>query len=135
MIKHRVDIRVRYGETDQMGYVHHSNYALYLEEARMDLFRSIGFDCKRLEREGVIMPVVSLETRFSIPLRFGDDFTVEVSTQAPWNPYMTFSYRLYRDGKQVARAKTTLVLADKATGRLITDPEEYLEPYYQQLVS
>lgn len=131
MIKHRIDISVRYGETDQMGYVHHSNYALYLEEARMDLLRNIGFECDRLEREGIIMPVVEMETRFSQPLRFGDDFTVEVRTEAPWNPLMIFTYRLYREGKQVSRAKTTLVLADRATGCLLDDPEEYLAPYYQ----
>ena len=70
-------IKVRYAETDQMGYVHHSHYALYLEEARMDLLKTMGIDYAQLEKDGIIMPVVEMRTRYSSPLRFGDSIVVE----------------------------------------------------------
>ncbi len=67
MIEHQTTIKTRYGETDKMGYVHHSNYPLYLEEARMDLLQEIGMDYKEIEDSGVILPVVSMNFRFYSP--------------------------------------------------------------------
>ena len=55
-MKHKHQIRVRYGECDQMGFVHHSRYALYLEEARTEILRSNGLAYKDMEDEGIIMP-------------------------------------------------------------------------------
>jgi len=65
VIKSQTKIKIRYAETDQMAYVHHSHYALYLEEARMDLLRIMGIDCGQMERDGIIMPVVEMRTRYS----------------------------------------------------------------------
>ena len=59
-----------------MAYVHHANYALYLEQARMDLFQSHGLDVVALEEEGVILPVVHMEIRYVMPLRYGDEVIV-----------------------------------------------------------
>jgi acyl-CoA thioester hydrolase len=111
-----------------MGYVHHSQYALYLEEARMELLKSIGFDCVAMEKSGVIMPVVEMETRFSSPLFFGDTIVVETTIHPPLDTRLEFRYRIRNQhNKLVSRAKTSLVLAEKETGKLLTDPEKYLE--------
>ena len=128
MIKYQTTIKIRYAETDQMGYVHHSRYAFYLEEARMDLFWAIGLDYTLLEKEGIIMPVVEMETRFSSPLYFGDTITVETEIQHPWDTKLVFHYRIYNQHKRmVSRAKTSLVLAEKKTGKLVSDPQQHLE--------
>jgi len=128
VIKHHTIIKIRYAETDQMGYVHHSQYALYLEEARMELLKSIGFDCITMEKSGVIMPVVEMETRFSFPLFFGDTIEVETTIHPPWDTRLEFRYRIRNQhNKLVSRAKTSLVLAEKETGKLLTNPEKYLD--------
>ena len=128
MIKHRTKIRIRYGETDQMGYVHHSNYALYLEEARMELLKSVGIDCAQLEREGIILPVAEIHSRFSVPLRFGDTITVETEIVPPWKTTLEFRYRIYNQhGKLVSRSRTTLVFAEKESGKLMANAQKYLE--------
>ena len=49
-----------YYETDRMGFVHHSNYIRWLEEARMDYMRKLGIDCKLLEDQGIIIPVTGV---------------------------------------------------------------------------
>lgn len=110
-----------------MGYVHHSYYALYLEEARMDLLQSIGVDCAALEDEGIIMPVVEMRTRYSSPLRFGDTLLVEAELLTPRAARLEFRYRIYKqDNKLVSRAYTTLVLAWKASGKMVNNPRKYL---------
>jgi acyl-CoA thioester hydrolase len=128
VIKHQTSIRVRYAETDQMGYVHHSHYALYLEEARMELLHTLGIDSIQLEREGIILPVAEMKSRYSVPLRFGDILTVEKEIVPPWKNSLKFSYRIYKqDLKLVSRASTTLVFADKESGKLVIPPQEYIE--------
>jgi len=129
MIKHRTNIKVRYGETDQMGYVHHSRYALYLEEARMDLLSSRGLHCDKLEKEGVILPVVEMHHRYSAPLRYGESFVVETTLEWPVKTKLEFTYKLFRmDGSAVSRAQTTLVFAQAESGKLIADPAPFLKP-------
>ncbi len=130
MIKSKTKIKVRYAETDQMGYVHHSHYALYLEEARMDLLKSMGIDCAQLERDGIIIPVVEMRIRYSSPLRFGDTITVESEIAPPWDIRMEFRYKIYnQDHKLVSRAWTTLVFAEKASGKLVMDTHKYFESF------
>ncbi len=67
---------VHYYETDQMGIVHHSNYIRWLEEARSDYLEKVGYSYVRLERSGIVSPVVSVSCDYKVSCRFGD--TVEV---------------------------------------------------------
>lgn len=63
MITHEIQLRVRYAETDQMGYVYYGNYATYFEVARVETFRHIGFSYKEMEDEGIMMPVLEYKTK------------------------------------------------------------------------
>lgn len=129
MIEHQTSIIVRYGETDQMGYVHHSNYAHYLEEARFDLFISHGLDIAALEQEGIILPVVSMEIRYVMPLHFGDQIRVDTSLKTDTKFKLELKYRIInQDQKLVAKAKTALVFVDRESGKLIPGFQKYLEP-------
>jgi len=113
-----------------MAYVHHSHYALYLEEARMDLLRIMGIDCGQMERDGIIMPVVEMRTRYSSPLRFGDTITVEVEIEPPWDTKLEFRYKIFnQDQKLVSRSWTTLVFAEKESGKLVMDTHQYFESF------
>lgn len=111
-----------------MGYVHHSKYALFLEEARMDLLSSMGIDCAQLEKEGIIMPVVEMRTRYSSPLHFGDNIIVEAEIAPPWETKLDFRYKIYnQDHKLVSRSWTTLVFAEKESGKLVMDTLKYFD--------
>ena len=80
MIKYSTKpFRVRYAETDRMGYVHHSNYLKYFEIARIEWFTSIGFSYKKLEDRGTLMPVVTVDLNFKSPCYFDDLITVHLS--------------------------------------------------------
>ena len=72
-------IRVRYGETDQMGVVHHGNYALYLELARTEWLRKLGISYKKMEEEGIMLPVISLVVNFKKSACYDD--VIKVKTQ------------------------------------------------------
>ena len=77
MFSHEVQVRVRYGETDQMGYLYYGNYAQYFEVGRVELIRSLGITYKELEEvHGIWLPVVSLEMRFVRPAYYDDLLTV-----------------------------------------------------------
>ena len=127
MIEHQTTMHVRYGETDQMGYVHHSNHVLYLEEARMDLFSCYGLDVAALEREGILLPVVGMEIRYVMPLYFGNQLTVETTLNADDKFKLQLKYKILNQ-KLVAKATTSLVFVHKQSGKLIPGFHKYLEP-------
>ena len=74
MIKGKIKLRVRYSDTDQMGYVYYGRYASFYEVARVELFRNLGFSYKKLEEEGVGMPVIDLETKYILPKNYELNF-------------------------------------------------------------
>ncbi len=112
-----------------MGYVHHSNYALYMEQARMDLFTTHGLDVAVLEEEGVILPLVSMEIRYVAPLHFRDRIIVETILKLDNQSKLELKYRIVnQDQKLVARATTALVFVEKKSGKLIHGFQKYLEP-------
>lgn len=73
--------KVHYYETDKMGITHHSNYVRWMEEARMDYLKHIGWGMRRLEKEGVTSPVVSVECHYKRTTTFDDEIRIEVAIQ------------------------------------------------------
>ncbi len=105
-----------------MGYVHHANYALYLEEARMDLLYVNGIDIQEMEKEGIILPVVEMKIRYLSPLYFGDTIIIYTSLEAKMKTRLMLRYKMVNQHKKlVCKAHTSLVMADKHTGKLISD--------------
>ncbi len=71
---------VQYYETDKMGITHHSNYIRFMEEARLDFFKRIGFDYLEFEKQGIISPVVGLNNvKYKKPTTVGDVISIEIS--------------------------------------------------------
>ena len=84
---------VQYYETDKMGVTHHSNYIRFMEEARLDFFKKLGFDYLEFEKMGVISPVIGLNNiRFKRPTTVGDTIDVEVSVKAYNSIVLTVHY-------------------------------------------
>ncbi|MBV7441403.1 acyl-CoA thioesterase [Weeksellaceae bacterium TAE3-ERU29] len=129
MISRSAYIRVRYGETDQMGYVHHGNYALYFELARIELMRSIGLNYKELEDGGIMMPVLKLECNFIAPAKYDDELCIETKIkEIPTGARINFSYKITnQEGKLLTIGETELVFVDMVKNKPIRAPKFLIE--------
>ena len=84
---------VQYYETDKMGVTHHSNYIRFMEEARLDFFKKIGFDYLDFEKMGVMSPVIGLNNiRYKRPSTVGDTIEIETSVKAYNSIVLTMHY-------------------------------------------
>ncbi|MBP5643683.1 MAG: acyl-CoA thioesterase [Bacteroidales bacterium] len=93
---------IRYYECDRMGITHHSNYVRIMEEARIDYLDKIGYGFDRIEAEGVVSPVVSIECKYKSPTTFKDIVEVEVTLGNISDLKFEFNYTMRKDGKLVA---------------------------------
>lgn len=116
-------MRVAYYDTDKMGVVWHGNYLKYFENAREEMFRSLGLSYEELEKSGIIMPVANASLRYVRPLRYGDEFVVRVSVEEAPLVRMVFKYRILSlDSELMAEGSTTLVFVDVLSGRPVKAP-------------
>lgn len=127
-------LRVRYAETDQMGYAYYGNYATYYEVARVEALRQIGFQYKKMEDEGIMMPVTELKSKFLKPAKYDELITVRVSITALPSVRMFFSYEVIGEaGDKLNEGETTLVFINMLNNRPCKAPDyllKILEPYF-----
>jgi acyl-CoA thioester hydrolase len=125
--KTTTEIRVRYGETDQMGFVYYGNYALYLEQGRTDWLRKMGFSYKELEAQNILLPVTQFIISYHAPGRYDDLLRIETTLVKIPGVKIEFSYAIYNEeNKQLISAETTLAFVDKVSGK-ITPAPQYLQ--------
>jgi len=137
MFSHETQVRVRYGETDQMGYVYYGDYAEYFEVGRVEALRSLGFPYRRLEEEGVMLPVRELHTMYHQPARYDDLLTVRTTITALPSVRIVFGYEVRNEvGALLCEAETTLVFVDRTTMRPRRAPDDLVavlaEYFYDQ---
>ncbi|MGN6509772.1 MAG: acyl-CoA thioesterase [Chitinophaga sp.] len=130
-----IDIRVRYGETDQMGYLYYGNYALYYEVGRTDAIRQLGFTYRELEEQGVMMPVAELNVKYLRPAYYDDVITVKtILKEMPANHKIQFHSELYNQKGELLNVGTvTLAFIDAKTKTRMSMPEalrEKLAPHF-----
>lgn len=104
-------LKVRYGETDQMGVVHHANHLAYLEEARTEFLASLGLPYAQLEKEGVGLPVRHADLRYRAPAFYEDVLEVEVSIARLRAASVRFQYRIRRIADDTELLEGTIELA------------------------
>lgn len=122
--------RVFYHQVDQMGIVHHAQYAYFLEQSRIDWLRNLGIRYADLERDGILMPLTEISIQYKRPLHFDDAFFVHTELTSFDNYFVTFSYRLELEDKTlVATADTRLVFMDATTRRAIKCPPFILDHF------
>ncbi|SHF45744.1 acyl-CoA thioester hydrolase [Salegentibacter echinorum] len=128
MKSHESNVKVRYSETDQMGVVHHGNYAQYLEIARLEWLAALGVSYKTMEEEGVMLPVYELNTKFLKPAFFEDELVIKVRLKETPSVKITFEYFIYNQKEELlTTAFTTLVFMDSKTRKPIRCPKYILE--------
>lgn len=136
MFVHETQVRVRYAETDQMGYVYYGNYAMYYEVARVEAMRNMGLTYKNMEQQGVMMPVLENRSKYIRPARYDDLLTIRTSIKKFPASRIVFDYEVFNEeGTLINIGETTLVFVDMNTGRPCPMPEymaEPMRPYYEQ---
>ncbi len=103
---HETDIRVRYQETDAQGRVHHATYANYFEIGRIEMLRSAGVSCRKLEADGLMLVVVHLECNFHKGAEYDDLLRLVTKVERARGVRITHSYRLFHGEELVADGKT-----------------------------
>jgi len=133
MMTRNISIRVRYGETDQMGVVYHGNYAAYCEVARVEFFRQIGLPYKDLEERGIMLPVTELNLKFFKPAVYDELLRIETSlTEIPTGARIKFIYKIYNEKNElITEGYSELAFIDKNTRRPVRCPEEMTEKLNQ----
>ncbi len=104
---HELRLGVRYGETDQMGVVHHANYLLYMEEGRTRLMEDLGCSYAELERSGWGLPVRKTALRFRSPARYGDTLVVRTRVARVGGASVSFAYEIRSEAGELLTEGTT----------------------------
>jgi acyl-CoA thioester hydrolase len=131
-------IRVRYGDTDQMGVVYYGNYSLYYETGRTEAIRQLGYTYKDMERMGIMMPVVELHSRFLRPALYDDLLTVKtILKELPSSSRIEFHNEIYNEkGELLNTGWVALFFIDIATKKRTVMPgelKEKLESYFKEV--
>lgn len=101
-----VELRVIYGDTDQMGVVYYANYLRYFEASRGELIRAGGKSYGDLEKAGYLLPVIEAHVRYFKPARYDDLITVEVTVEKVRGASVRFVYRVTRGDELLAEGAT-----------------------------
>ena len=126
--EHEIEIRVRYDETDPMGFVHHANYLRYFEIGRTELLRAAGGNYRQMETAGHLVVVVRVDCRYRQPARYDDLITVRTRVDRVTAAKIIHRYEIRRDSQLLVEADVTLAVIDRQ-GRLQRVPESLLEAY------
>ena len=100
-------IRIRYGETDQMGFVYHGNYAQFFEIGRLDWITQIGVSYKEMESQGILLPVIYLETSFLKSAYYDDELTIETFLLETPTVRIKFGYNIFNNKNELLTKGTT----------------------------
>lgn len=135
MFKYATKIRVRYGETDQMGYMYYGNYAEFFEVGRVEMLRSLGLTYSGMEASGIMMPVLELHSKYLKPARYDEEITVNVSMAKMPGVKIHFKYDLYNEKQELIHvAETLLVFINMKTNRPCLPPQDFidkLKPFFE----
>lgn len=128
MKEHNVEVRVRYGETDQMGVVYHGSYVPYFEIGRVEWLRNKGVSYKVLEESGVALPIVSMQLNYKKPARYDDLLMVTTKLRKYSGVKIEFDCEIRNELQELlTTAHFILVFIDTKTGKPIVPPQYILD--------
>lgn len=135
MYQSETTVRVRYGETDQMGYVYYGFYAMYYEVARVESLRKLGMTYKEIEAMGIIMPVLENHSRYFAPGRYDEVLRIVTTIKEKPTVKIRFEYDIYNEeNKLINHGETLLAFIDKKSNRPCRPPQamaDVLEPFFK----
>jgi acyl-CoA thioester hydrolase len=110
---HEIEVRVRYAETDRMGFLHHANFFVYFEMGRTELGRQFGFSYREMEDAGLFLVVVDLECKYKRPAHYDDLLTIRTTVERVTHVKVVHRYDVLRDGTLLAVGRSTLACVDR----------------------
>jgi len=123
-----IAIRVRYGETDQMGIVYHGNYPQYLEMGRIEWLRKLGVSYRKMEEDGIMLPVLSLNINFKKSAYYDDVIKVKTQLQKMPSARIEFDYEITNiQGEIITTANAVLAFVNSITKKPIRCPKYILD--------
>jgi acyl-CoA thioester hydrolase len=126
MFEHATKLRVRYGETDQMGYMYYGNYAEFYEVGRVEMLRSLGLTYSGMEESGIMMPVLELNCKYLKPALYDEEITIKVIMNEMPRIKIHFKYELYNEKQELINTgETLLVFINMKTNRPCLAPQEF----------
>ncbi|HEY4789359.1 MAG TPA: thioesterase family protein [Bacteroidales bacterium] len=121
-------VRVRYGESDRMGYAYYGNYPLYYEVGRTEMLRALGLTYKEMEDDGIILPVINLQSNYLSAAFYDDLLTIKTSLIELPAARIRFEYEIFNEkGEKLNFGETTLVFTDAKTRKPRRPPEYFME--------
>jgi acyl-CoA thioester hydrolase len=110
---HDTPIRVRYAETDRMGFLHHANYFVYFEEGRTELLRAAGLSYRDIEDAGHFLVVIDIGCKYKRPARYDDLLTLRTTAERVTHVKIVHRYELFRGTELLAVGHSTLACVDR----------------------
>jgi acyl-CoA thioester hydrolase len=133
MIKTETTLRVRYGETDQMGFVYYGVYAQYYEVGRVEAMRSLGFSYREMEESGVLMPVINLTVNYKKPALYDDEVRIVTSVREMPGVRITFHYECFNQKNELLNnGSVTLVFIDKVKNKPMQPPQWFMDGFIKK---
>jgi len=136
MYSAKTQVRVRYAETDKMGYVYYGNYAMYYEVGRVEALRKIGFVYRDLEEMGILMPVIESKIKYLKPAFYDELLTINVTIPQLPGVKIIFTYEITNEQDVLINTgETSLVFIDAETSKLTRMPEvleKLFNPYFEE---
>ncbi len=134
MFEHSTKLRVRYGETDQMGYMYYGNYAEFYEVGRVEMLRSLGLTYSGMEESGIMMPVLEMHCKYLKPALYDEEITIKVIMNEMPRIKIHFRYELFNEKEELINVgETLLVFINMKTNRPCLPSQEFidkLKPYF-----
>ncbi|SKB34759.1 acyl-CoA thioesterase [Daejeonella lutea] len=128
MFVHSTKIRVRYADTDQMGYMYYGNYAEFYEVGRVEMLRSLGLTYRSMEESGIIMPVTELKCKYIKPALYDEEITVKVTMETMPSVRIHFRYELFNEKEELINTgETMLVFINQERNRPCLPPSDFME--------
>ncbi|WP_121244939.1 acyl-CoA thioesterase [Mucilaginibacter phyllosphaerae] len=135
MFQNATKLRVRYGETDQMGYMYYGNYAEFFEVGRVEMLRSLGLTYAGMEASGIMMPVLELKCKYLKPARYDEEITINVIMDKMPGVKIHFRYELFNDREELIHiGETLLAFINMKTNRPCLPPADFVEklkPFFE----
>jgi len=126
MFRSEIKLRVRYGETDRMGYVYYGNYAEYFEVARVEALRDLGITYRDMEDSGIVLPVLDYKIKYVKPAYYDELLTIKTRIENPPSARIHFNYETFNEeGVLLNFAETTLVFINSQTRKPCPPPDYF----------
>jgi acyl-CoA thioester hydrolase len=126
-LKHITKVRVRYAETDKMGFVYNGIYLTYFEVGRTELMRSLGLPYSEFEKMGFQLPLVSSHIDYKTPAFYDDQLDIVATLNFEMKPTMKIDYNIFRNNSTIAEGYTVHSFINAETKKPVKPPEVFIE--------